>query len=316
MAQLLYRVTPEVDFRRLRENVERHCGGVDPASICGGKHNQAHFFMDEGMVEFKDGRSKSQLCLLASAPVLDRSRLDLSLSQTWNWSEAKADVDRCSSALVAVDFAAAPLGAQTRSKLFLGFVRAVLETVPAEAVHFMNSQIVVDPNRFLREQDGSVSDRMQSAINVRLFRIEGGECECLMDTMGLGVLGLPDIQCHFRDLDCRAVANKLYGVAVHLFQNGDVVQDGETIPGLEVGENWCCQHEMALVGPERVVLDLNPGSPHAAGGRYWEKRARHTVWHAARAMRLNIGVRISRGKPRSSVMEPCLPRSSAPGTSR
>ena len=157
---------------------------------------------------------------------------------------------------------------------------------------------------------------MQSAINVRLFRIEGGECECLMDTMGLGVLGLPDIQCHFRDLDCRAVANKLYGVAVHLFQNGDVVQDGETIPGLEVGENWCCQHEMALVGPERVVLDLNPGSPHAAGGRYWEKRARHTVWHAARAMRLNIGVRISRGKPRSSVMEPCLPRSSAPGTSR
>ncbi len=32
-------------------------------------------------------------------------------------------------------------------------------------------------------------------------------------------------------------------------------------------DKWRCQHEMALVGPERVVLELDPGAHYAAGKR-------------------------------------------------
>ena len=47
----------------------------------------------------------------------------------------------------------------------------------------------------------------------------------------------------------------------------DVIESGHTVGGLEPGEKWRCQHEDAMVPPERVVLDLNPGLDHAAGGR-------------------------------------------------
>ena len=53
----------------------------------------------------------------------------------------------------------------------------------------------------------------------------------------------------------------------YLFEQGDVIADGHTVEGLEPGRGWRCQHEDALVPPSRVVLDLDPGPPHAAGDR-------------------------------------------------
>ena len=89
----------------------------------------------------------------------------------------------------------------------------------------------------------------------------------MMDTMGLAVLGLPDLQLHFRNLQPGRVAAHLYNCALYLFQKGDVIEDGNTIAGLEPHEKWRCQHEMSLIGPKRVVIDLDPGPPHAAGNR-------------------------------------------------
>jgi len=76
-----------------------------------------------------------------------------------------------------------------------------------------------------------------------------------MDTLGPAVLGFPD------------VARVLYDVAYYVFQHGDVIKNGETVPGVLDGDRWHCQHEMSLVGPERLVLDLDPGGHHAAGKR-------------------------------------------------
>ena len=35
--------------------------------------------------------------------------------------------------------------------------------------------------------------------------------------------------------------------------------------GPEPGSRWRCQHEESLLKPTRVVLDIDPGPPHAAG---------------------------------------------------
>jgi hypothetical protein len=61
------------------------------------------------------------------------------------------------------------------------------------------------------------------------------------------------------------VAAVLGNTAWYLFQVGDVIDNGYTLDGIEEGSAWKCQHEDALAPPERVVLDLNPGPPHAAG---------------------------------------------------
>jgi len=89
----------------------------------------------------------------------------------------------------------------------------------------------------------------------------------LMDTIGLAALGLPDLQCHFRNLDVQAVAGMLYNTGLYIFENGDVIEDGHTVAGINPNDKWLCQHEDSLLEPERVVLDVNPGYPFAAGNR-------------------------------------------------
>ena len=53
----------------------------------------------------------------------------------------------------------------------------------------------------------------------------------VMDTLGLHVFGLPDVQCHFRDREPGEIATMLFSTAVYLFRSGDVIADGNTISG-------------------------------------------------------------------------------------
>ena len=86
-----------------------------------------------------------------------------------------------------------------------------------------------------------------------------------MDSLGLHILRLPDVQCHFVDLNPDTVANFLFNVANYLLVKGDVIHDDETVPGFEPDTRWPCRHEISLIGPEREVLDIEPNSPYAAG---------------------------------------------------
>jgi hypothetical protein len=61
------------------------------------------------------------------------------------------------------------------------------------------------------------------------------------------------------------VAGILYTYAAYVFERGDVLADGNTVEGVIPGTKWRCCHEAALVGPERVVVDLHPGAARPAG---------------------------------------------------
>lgn len=169
--------------------------------------------------------------------------------------------------LLANDLVAAGLEPKLRNKLFRGFIRAIQEVAPCDAMHWMNTQLLVHPGRFLFQQGEGNAQVLYGSINVRLYTIQGTTGDRVMDTLGLAALGLPDIQCHFRELQAPDVARVLYNVAYYIFQNGDVIKDGETVPGILERDSLRCQHEVALVGPEREVLDLNPGENYAAGTR-------------------------------------------------
>jgi hypothetical protein len=100
-----------------------------------------------------------------------------------------------------------------------------------------------------------------------LFNIEHSAADLLMDTRGLSPFGLPDLQCHFRGLEPRDVARVLYTTAFYLFESGDVIKDHHTVAGVGPASKWTCQHQQSLAKPDRVVIDLNPRSPFAAGNR-------------------------------------------------
>ena len=105
-----------------------------------------------------------------------------------------------------------------------------------------------------------IQEKLAFACNVRQFKGDEKGSETLMDTLGLAALGLVDVQCYFRDLDPDRVAPWLFGVAGYLFMQGDVIKDGHTIQGLNAGDRWRCTYREPLVGPERVVIDIEPGS--------------------------------------------------------
>jgi hypothetical protein len=106
------------------------------------------------------------------------------------------------------------------------------------------------------------------AANVRLFRVEGSNQDVVMDTLGLQVFGLPDLQCHCHDLELPRLAAYLRNAGNYIFERGDVIRDGDTIEGMQPGEKWRCMQEKALIPPGRLVIDLDPGERYAAGQRF------------------------------------------------
>jgi hypothetical protein len=104
-------------------------------------------------------------------------------------------------------------------------------------------------------------------LNVRFFNISNSPGEMIMDTRGLHELGLHDLQCHFRELEPNGVSRVLYNTALYIFEHGAVIESGHTVAGIDPDSRWKCQFENSLLAPEREILDLNPGPPHAAGGR-------------------------------------------------
>ncbi len=108
--------------------------------------------------------------------------------------------------------------------------------------------------------------RLRLVFNVRLFRVDDRPGEIVMDTLGLAALGVPDLQCHFKGLEVSRLAGFLRGVGTYVFEKGDVIGDGNTVQGLEPSQRWACRHEMALIAPARVVIDIDPGPPYSTRG--------------------------------------------------
>lgn len=180
-------------------------------------------------------------------------------SQTWDWDADEALAGARQSVLVTEMFAE-PYDARDRVAALVSVVAALTAATAPVAVAWPTSQRVSDPS-------ASVSDGLGGLLNVRFFTVTDDEDERVMDTRGLAPFGLPDVQIHFRDLDPGALAGLLYATASYLLDAGDVIADGNTVPGPEGDEHWRCEHEDALVAPARTVLDVDPGDPYAAGRR-------------------------------------------------
>lgn len=192
-----------------------------------------------------------------------------SIQQSWEWREAEDGIKKCKYSFLVSEMMAAGLIYKDRLELFQKILVSIIEEFPCTAINWTPSGQIVNPAAYIESQkNGSKLGYLYGAVNVRFLNIsDGAENEMLMDTLGLAALGIPDLQCHFIDLDPGKVGSLLYNYAYYLFQNGDVIGDGHTVEGVEAGQKWTCQHEFSLVKPERIVLDINPGNRHAAGNR-------------------------------------------------
>lgn len=275
--ELKYRRSPELDRRLLFEKMELYTGKLDqpkkPKEEPGlavwesndtNKESLLHFFHLNYMVDFAEGGMPAQTSLM-NMDHRPAEEYITALQQAWHWREASETLNESTHTLLLIDMMASGLDPKSRLQLFTGALRAVLETAPCDAIYFRESDKLVEPNAYLAAIEES--DLLYGAMNIRYYNVEGSGSERqegLMDSIGLAALGIPDVQAHFYDLDPSYMAGVLTDIAYYLFNQGDVISDGETI-GFTEDMRWRCEHQYALAAPRRVVIDLDPGEPYYAG---------------------------------------------------
>ncbi|MEK8126651.1 DUF4261 domain-containing protein [Paenibacillus filicis] len=279
--ELKYRQKPKLDREALYRKMELYTGKIGHPEQSGeevpglavwepneageaDQENLLHFFHLNYMLSYAEGELPAQTSLM---PMDNRpaSDYETAIQQSWHWQEAAQTVSECSHSLLLVDMMASGLEPQARLRLFSGALRAVLESAPCNAIYFRESDKLVEPGTYLAEvEEGAL---LFGAMNIRFYNVEGtgsGRPEGLMDSLGLAALGIPDVQCHFYDLEPSEVAGQLTDIAYYLFNQGDVIADGETV-GFSEEMRWRCEHQLALAAPRRVVIDMDPGEPYYAG---------------------------------------------------
>lgn len=199
----------------------------------------------------------------------DLSEFEPALSQLWGrFPEAREILSDCTAAVLVSDVMATVLAPKRRFHLFHDMLACVVRALDCSVVYLINSETLMTPGEYLKTYAKDDLDKFVNfGVSIRLFRVQDHDDEMVIDTLGLAALGLPDMQCHFRGLEPLKIAQFLYNLAYYIFENGDVIEDGNTTSGLQESDRWVCRHELSLIPPTRIVLDINPGPEFAAGTR-------------------------------------------------
>lgn len=210
-------------------------------------------------------RFGDRVTLSDAEPVVDRDALD----QSWNWREVKRLAPHWRGAL---ELTVRSEGEAWRDRVaeMRRILRALLLVLEPQGVLAPHSQQYLNPEILREALADDPGDELFGFVNIRLFKLDGGDdvlrdaSETVMDTLGLGALGLPDLQAHFKHLDPTLVAEFLYNTAVYIYEQGPLIESGHTLAGFAADHKWKCQLEASLVEPQRLVVDLDPGRPYSA----------------------------------------------------
>ncbi|WP_085833577.1 DUF4261 domain-containing protein [Clostridium merdae] len=217
----------------------------------------------------KEDRSLPSQLLLYGPDKFDQDLWDEQIiAQFWDcqpdWQGFAA---RCRYSLMASNMMAANLPRMEQYQIMADYADLLLELFPeCIGIYWPHSQRLVPREAF--EHSGWNSPDLHfldGGFNVRFFNLADTDGEMLFDTLGFTAIDLPDLQCHCKDLEPGDVVLFLRNLAAYLYRQGNVIQDGNTVEGIDGGK-WHCQREDSMVRPKRMVLDICPGK-YAGGGR-------------------------------------------------
>jgi hypothetical protein len=216
--------------------------------------------MESVVVPHGNGSAPLLTVIMPGSPLGEGGKTLPDVSQTWDWEEAEAAVARCRCSLLVTEMFGDGRTPQERWNAMSGVVAELCEVTRPIVISWPQSQRVGAPELF-------AAGDLDGLINVRYFSIANDPGAMVMDTLGLHVFGLPDVQCHFRNREPAEIAAMLFSTATYLFRSGDVIADGNTISGPQGDERLLCFREPALLEPSRLVIDVDLGDPYAAGRR-------------------------------------------------
>lgn len=273
MVQLLMKekcTAPSV--QRMIEILSKHLGKVE---AFGDQNKEKGFFSFAAwdyQSEFSDAKVPVQLSIMGCEP-FQADRIDeMKRSQMWNCQEDRDRIlSECKYAVTCVDMLGGGLKAQIRANMLMDYLEALVELYPAcEAVYSLNSGKLILADTIRSEEVKGLDRFIQYCVNARFFNINGTN-DHVVDTLGLSLLYIEDLQYHFHDMDPNWVVGHAYSMASYILSNDCPIKNGDTIDGIADGRivpdiQWKCCFEDSLIGPKRPVLDVCMGE-YAAGER-------------------------------------------------
>ena len=159
-----------------------------------------------------------------------------------------------------------------RADFDMDYLEALLELFPTcEAVYSLNTGKLILADTVRSREFTGLARFIHYIVNARFFNISGTS-DSVVDTLGMSLLYIEDMQYHFHDMDPNWVVGHAYTIASYVLATRRSVKDGDTVDGIADNGNldqsiqWKCHYEDALVQPSRPVLDVHMGQ-YAAGGR-------------------------------------------------
>jgi hypothetical protein len=267
LTELLFEHRPELDYDAIEFQMFRRLPNTQRLGT--EKKEMLLFAHEDHVTELADGaKMPAHLTVVPYDEPMEADRIRMSLHQSRNWPDVQGVAERFRWQVLVSEFAGFPLPYRDRVRLFYEGLIAVVEATRPLGVFVQHADKLLNPAEVLKAS-GSEDPLapFMLGLNVRLFRL-GDTGDLLMDTRGMAALGLADFQMHFRGLNPGRIASLLFNYARYIYEHGDCITDGETIEGATPDQRWRCQHEMAIYEPERVVVDVDPGPPFAAGNRH------------------------------------------------
>jgi len=211
-------------------------------------------------VKFAEGSIPAQATIFVpDENKIDFSELHNSFGQSWGWIEAEETVRKCSYEILLTDLMSRNLDYKERIEYFQKFVASIVSAMNPSAVWIRNSEIILEPTDFLEKSSQNNYQNINTFMNVRLFNIQETEGEMIMDTLGLNSLGLPDFEFRFTNYDAQQIAGLLFNYGHYIFENGVVIEHGNTIEGIEENSKWKCYFNHSQLEPKRIVIEINNG---------------------------------------------------------
>jgi hypothetical protein len=194
---------------------------------------------------------------IAESPSFDVQSVSTSLQQSWHWPEAAEVVNSCQYELLVSDMMSRGLDYKKRIEYFQKFLTAFVKATKPQAIHFVQSDKLVEPFAYVLAVSDDTPDTLNGLVNTRFFNIANGAAEeMLVDTLGMHALGLPDFQIRFQEYDPNQVVGLIWNYVNYIYQNGVVIEPGNTIQGITSEDKWTCYYADSAVEPARIVIDI------------------------------------------------------------
>lgn len=194
------------------------------------------------------------------APEADPVVAGHDLTQSWRWPEADAALERCRFTVSIVQLVGRGRPVGDRLRAFKAVLSAAVTLARPLATWWPGSQQALPPGAL-------VSHPLTGVVNVRTFRSVDDPNVTVTDTLGMHVMGLPDLQCQSRHLDPERLSDLLLRLAEYVLDEGVAVPVGQRVPGIAPDQVFTIGRGGATVPPLRAVLDLDPGPPYAIARR-------------------------------------------------